>query len=65
MVEQVRNIIKQDRKKGVKCPPSEELSDQPKRKVKPSDLLRRYPVGTTSAASISSDLESLAKQNRQ
>ena len=61
MVEQVQNIIEQDKKEGVKRPPSEELSDLPKCKVKPSDLLRRYPVCTTSAGSISSDPESLAK----
>lgn len=64
MVERVRNVIKHDRKKGVKRPLEEtNTSDQPaKRKPKSSELLRRYPLSsTTSPSTLISDPESLAK----
>ena len=64
MVERVRNVIKHDRKKGVKRPLEEtNTSDQPaKWKPKSSELLRRYPLSSTTSPSTSiSDPESLAK----
>lgn len=64
MVERVRNVIKRDKKKGVKrvLDYEEGLSSQlPKRKPKQSDLLRRYPLISTSSSS-SVDAESLSKQ---
>ena len=65
MVERVRNVIKQDRKKGVKRLLEEtNTSDQPaKRKPKSSELLRRYPLSSTTSPLIL-DPESLAKHEQ-
>ena len=64
MVERVRNVVKRDRKKGVKSVLIEEeegTSDHPaKRKSKQSDLLRRYPCSTSSPSS-NIDTDSLLK----
>ena len=65
IIERVRNVIKQDRKKGVKRLLEEtNTSDQPaKRKPKSSELLRRYPLSLTTSPLIS-DPESLAKHEQ-
>ena len=47
MVERVRNVIKQDRKKGKRLLDEQECQSNPKIRAKAGcELLRRYPVST-------------------
>ncbi len=48
MIERVRNVVIADRKKGRRILEDDVNQSLPKKKAKGCDLLRRYPLSTTS-----------------
>ena len=62
MVERVRNVLKSDKKKGIKRPASVS-QPEPKRKKTDNAILRRYPIGSAGASHLG-DGESLEQHKK-
>lgn len=66
MVERIRNVIKRDRKssRGSSSLMQAESESKTKRTKKESELLRRYPVSSTSAVEVEENPETLEKHKK-